>query len=149
QAEREAARRCQRETESESPGRGGSTTSGSGSKSASASDSVSLSADEFFASVMVVVNSTPPPPLPPTLPAGHARLAHISFAIQRTKGDGFFYLDCRRAARLVSMSGPFVSGPSAWRWLGDSCAIGILEPGEKGNQRRSNRYRFVASRENS
>ena len=142
-AEREAAWRRQRETEAESPRRGGSTTSSSGSKPVSVSESVSrMSAEEFFESVVVVRAATPPPPLPPGLLPGHASLAHTCFVIQRIVGDGeFFYLDSRRAGLLVG-----VSGSTAWRWLGDLCAIGILEPGEKGNQRRSNRYRLLTNR---
>ena len=133
-AEREAAHRA--DTERESAKRGCDC---SVSDSNSNSVSVSVSADEFFESVLVVVNATPAPSIDVSLPVEYSRLVHVCFVLQGLAGDEDFYLDARRAARLIG-----ASAMTAWRRLDVLCQCGVLRRGERGNQRRSNRYRFVA-----
>jgi hypothetical protein len=95
---------------------------------------------------MDVVNATTPPTVVAALPARYRRLAHVCFVIQGITGDEPFYLDARRAGDLIG-----VGAMTAWRRLMILChpAMGILELVEKGNERRSNRYRLVAGRESA
>jgi hypothetical protein len=79
------------------------------------------------------------------MPAKYTRLIHLCSIMQGLNGKEPFYLDARRAGDMIG-----VGAMKAWRWLTKVLChpnIGILQLIEKGNERRSNRYRFVASRE--
>jgi hypothetical protein len=68
-------------------------------------------------------------------------LAALCRELQRFAADGeFFFLDCRKAGRLIG-----VSHVMAWRYLEALCADGILTAGAKGSKAtgRASRFRFV------
>jgi len=119
------------ETETEPPKRG---------CGSFASDSGQVQGDEYYEGVLDVVNATPPPSIDVPLHAKYARLVHVCFVMQCMRGDMPFFLDVRRAARLV---GSGISHMTAWRWLEILCQCGVLELVERGSELRSNRYRFV------
>jgi hypothetical protein len=88
---------------------------------------------------MDVVNGTSPPAVAATMPAKYTQLIHICAVMQGIVGEEWFFLDSRRAGERLG-----VSAMTAWRQFMVLCRCGILDPGDKGNPRRSNRYRFVA-----
>jgi hypothetical protein len=79
------------------------------------------------------------------MPPKYTRLIHLCSIMQGLNGDESSYLDARRAGDMIG-----VDPMKAWRWLTKVLChpdIGILQLIEKGNERRRNRYRYVASRD--
>ncbi len=88
-----------------------------------------------------------PPAAAVALYGGDGRLlllASLCRELQRSAGDGPFFLDCRTAGRLLT-----VPHTTAWRWLVVLCADEIVEVVETGGQAAGNagkasRYRYLA-----
>jgi hypothetical protein len=55
------------------------------------------------------------------------------------RADKFFLLDARRAGEFIG-----VDRMTAWRRLMVLCSSGVLQLVKQGNERQSNRYRYIA-----
>jgi hypothetical protein len=90
-------------------------------------------------------SSSPPPERVVELYPGEGEihlLAALCRELQRFRGEGFFFLDCRVAGQFVG-----VGHVTAWRWLNVLCADGILRAGEKGSLegKKANEYEYLGS----